>query len=428
MKMQPILDDFTGQPGHRKVLWLMTACMVCFGLWAALSRIDQQVRGEGSIVPSGQAKIIQHLEGGIVTRIFVTEGQQVEQGEALFQISDTQAESDSSELHVQELATQLQVRRLEAGIAGQDRRRFQRPAGRYPAGERRQRAPAVPVAHARFREGINVLQSQVLQKQLKVDELKNQQENLAAELKVARDQYEINEKLLGDGAISQTKYLQSKIGHAGFRHPPRVGATDDPGYRSRASGDPQAHRRIEGQAPQRHNRRPAQGAPGAEPARGTQQDAGRQDQAQDGDLAHSRHRQQAVHHHGRRRGEAGDKLAEIIPLDEKLIVEARVTTKDRGLIWDGLPAMVKISAYDYSQHGGVRGTLKEISADTLQDEHNVPYYRVRIELEKNQLGKNMPLFPGMTADVNILSGKITIWQYLMRPIWKVQDNALREAM
>ena len=124
----------------------------------------------------------------------------------------------------------------------------------------------------------------------------------------------------------------------------------------------------------------------------------------------------------------GDRLVEIVPLDDKLIIEARVPTKDRGLIWQGLPALVKISAYDYALYGGIKGHLIEISPDTLVDEHGVPYYRVRISLEKNQVAENMPLFPGMTADVNILSGKITIMQYLLRPIWNVQENALREAM
>ena len=117
-----------------------------------------------------------------------------------------------------------------------------------------------------------------------------------------------------------------------------------------------------------------------------------------------------------------------MPLDDALIVEARVPTKDRGLIWQGLSALVKISAYDYALYGGLKGRVTEISPDTLVDEHGNPYYRVRVSLESNKIGKNLPLFPGMTADVNILSGKITIMQYLLRPVWSIKENALREAM
>jgi adhesin transport system membrane fusion protein len=78
-------------------------------------------------------------------------------------------------------------------------------------------------------------------------------------------------------------------------------------------------------------------------------------------------------------------------------------------------------------YGGIPGTVTDISADTLAEEKGTPYYRVRIALSKNKINDSMPLFPGMTADVNILSGKITVWQYLMRPVWKVSQNALREA-
>jgi HlyD family type I secretion membrane fusion protein len=124
----------------------------------------------------------------------------------------------------------------------------------------------------------------------------------------------------------------------------------------------------------------------------------------------------------------GDKLVEIVPMDDKLIIEAHISTKDRGLIWQGLPALVKISAYDYALYGGIKGKLIEISPDTLIDERGTPYYRVRVSLEKNSIADNMPLFPGMTADVDILSGKITIMQYLLRPIWNIKENALREAM
>ena len=124
----------------------------------------------------------------------------------------------------------------------------------------------------------------------------------------------------------------------------------------------------------------------------------------------------------------GDKLVEIVPLDDKLIVEARIATKDRGLVWQGLPALVRISAYDYTNYGGIKGTVTEISPDTLLDEHGLPYYRVRIALSQSTVGDNMPIFPGMTADINILSGKVTILHYLLRPIWKISENALSEAM
>ena len=421
------LPHLKRMPAHRMVLVLMVSCLAVFWLWASVSRIDQQVRGEGSIVPSGQAKIIQHLEGGIVSRIFVTEGQKVEAGQSLFQISNTQAESDASELKVQELSGQLQVRRLEAELNGKsDIDVSSLPAAISPQAIDSERQLFQSRTHD-FSEAVNVLQSEVLQKQLKLDDLKTQHDNLAAELKVSRDQYAINENLIDAGAISQTKYLQSKSVMQDFVT--RAGSVEKAMPVTEAELQ-EVRKRIE-ELKEKHRGEIIEDLRKAHLA-----------------LSQIEERSKTPDDKIRRttvtspiRGivnklyintvdgvvKPGDRLTEIIPLDDKLIVEARVTTKDRGLIWDGLPAMVRISAYDYSSYGGVPGKLTEISADTLEDEHNLPYYRVRIELSKNELGQNMPLFPGMTAQVNILSGKITIWDYLMRPIWKVKENALREA-
>ncbi len=414
-------------PPHRILLLLMVACLLVLWLWASIARIDQQVKGEGSIVPSGQAKIIQHLEGGIVGKIFVTEGQQVEADQPLFQINDTAAASDLSQLHVQELAAQLQIRRLTAELDDKKDIDLSGLPPDMPASAIESERQLFQTRTRDFGEELTVLQSQALQKQLKLSDLKTHQDNLAAELKVAQEQYAINDRLLQAGAISQTKYLSSKSVMQDFvtrlssieksipvteaeldevrKH---IDETKDK-HRGEILDDLKKAQLVASEVVERSK------TPGdrirrttvTSPIRGVVNKL--YINTVDGVVR------------------PGDKLAEIIPLDEKLIVEAHVTTKDRGLIWDGLPAMVKISAYDYAQHGGIPGTLQDISADTLNDEHNVPYYRVRIELSKNQLGANMPLFPGMAADVNILSGKVTIWQYLMRPLWKMQENALREA-
>jgi HlyD family type I secretion membrane fusion protein len=427
--LSPFWRDFLiPRSPHRILLFAMVGCLLVFWLWASLSQIDQQVRGEGSIVPSGQAKTIQHLEGGIVSKIFVTEGQQVEANEPLFQINNTQAESDLSELHLQEVSLQLQLRRLDAELAEKPAPDFSSLPEDTPASAIDNERQLFNSHTSDFEQGINVLQSQVLQKQLKLDEMKSQHDNLAAELKVAQDEYNINDRLHEAGAISETRYLQSKSVMQDFI---TRSASAEKAIPITQAELQETKKRID-ELREKHKSEIIEQMNKAQLA-----------------LSQLEERSKTPDDKVRRttvtspiRGivnklyintidgvvRPGDKLAEIIPLDDKLIVEARITTKDRGLIWDGLPVMVKISAYDYAMYGGIPGTLQEISADTLTDEHNTPYYRVRIELSKSQLGKNMPLFPGMTADVNILSGKISIWQYLMRPIWKVKENALREAM
>jgi membrane fusion protein, adhesin transport system len=122
----------------------------------------------------------------------------------------------------------------------------------------------------------------------------------------------------------------------------------------------------------------------------------------------------------------GDPLVEIVPTDHSIIIEARLAPKDRGQVWPGLPATVKISAYDYAIYGGLEGKLTDISADVLQDAEGKSYYRLRLEADVSRFGKSKPVVPGMTAEVDIRSGKHTVLQYIMQPVSDLRDKALRE--
>lgn len=414
-------------PPHSLMLMLMAAALVVFFFWASFSKIDQQVHGQGSIVPSGQAKVIQHLEGGIVTSIMIEEGQQVEAEQPLFRVSNQQAESDASELSLQVVSTKLQIRRLEAERDGLNSPDFSGLTG-GPSEAIDNELQLFTARTQNYKDNLNILQDQVHQKQLKLEDLQNQFTNLSAELKVATQEYEINERLREAGAISETRYLQSKSMRQDFMT--RTGIVEKTIPVTQAELNEVKNRIAELQ--QKHQSDVLDDLKKANLA-----------------LAQVEERIKTPDDKIRRttvlspiRGivnkiyittvggvvRPGDKLVEIVPLDDKLIVEARITTKDRGLIWQGLPALVKISAYDFSIYGGLKGTVTEISPDTLQDEHGNPYYRVRVSLPKSKIADNMPLFPGMTADVNILSTKVTIMQYLLRPMWKMKENALREAM
>jgi multidrug efflux pump subunit AcrA (membrane-fusion protein) len=107
-------------------------------------------------------------------------------------------------------------------------------------------------------------------------------------------------------------------------------------------------------------------------------------------------------------------------------VEARLSPTDRAQVWPGLPAVIKISAYEFSTYGGLKGKVTEVSSDTLQDEKGAFYFRVRLEADGSAFGKEKPILPGMQADVDILYGRQRIITSLLRPIQRVQENALRQ--
>jgi len=119
-------------------------------------------------------------------------------------------------------------------------------------------------------------------------------------------------------------------------------------------------------------------------------------------------------------------LAEIIPVEEKLIVEGQISTQDRGKIWIGLPVAAKITAYDYSIHGSVDGELTYISADSFVDNQGNSFYQIRVTLDKAMLSEDKPLISGMQVDLNILASKISVLRALFRPLDQIRENALRE--
>ncbi|HCK32455.1 MAG TPA: HlyD family type I secretion periplasmic adaptor subunit, partial [Rhodospirillaceae bacterium] len=125
----------------------------------------------------------------------------------------------------------------------------------------------------------------------------------------------------------------------------------------------------------------------------------------------------------------GQDLIEIVPLDDKLLVEAQVKPSDIAFLYPGQDAMVKITAYDFSIYGGLKGELVDISADTIQDQEGNSFYRVRVRTNETSLkrkGEVLPIIPGMVASVDILTGKKTVMEYLIKPFIKTLKNSMNE--
>jgi HlyD family type I secretion membrane fusion protein len=122
----------------------------------------------------------------------------------------------------------------------------------------------------------------------------------------------------------------------------------------------------------------------------------------------------------------GQDIAEIVPADKAISIEARLSPKDRAEVWPGLPSIIKISAYDYSIHGGLKGEVVEISPDALTDEQGRPYFRVRLSASASSFGPQKPVVPGMIADIDILTGRHSVMSYLLKPINRISERALRQ--
>jgi adhesin transport system membrane fusion protein len=122
----------------------------------------------------------------------------------------------------------------------------------------------------------------------------------------------------------------------------------------------------------------------------------------------------------------GEPLAEIVPVDKTVLVEARVPPRERGNVWPGLAASVKVTAYESTLYGGLEARVIDVSPDVMQGEKGEPYYRVRLSADTSTFGPGKPVIPGMTAEVNIRAGRQSILDYILGPLIRVRDNALRE--
>ena len=399
-------------------------------LFIALSysyKIDQHVRSQGRIIPAGQTKIVQHLEGGIVSDILVNEGQRINKGDILLQVSNQQARSDLAEQQISLEALKIRILRLQAEYNGD--KTFNIP----PDIENTNNQNIIKNEKRLFTsrrqsliEKLSVFLEQINQKELKLDDLKAQLSNLNAEKKVSSDQLAINERLKRSNAISESRYLESKSKVKSFNTRISQVKKNIPVIQAELQ---EILKKIKSE---KENYKTE-----------ILNEKGKVELA----LQQMTERLKTRHDEVNRTAiispvngivnklyvntvggvvQPGGDLVEIIPLDENLIVEARLSTKDRGKVWIGLPVLVKITAYDYAIHGGIDGRIIDISADSFRDERGIQFYRTRIKLERNSISKNKPLYPGMTVEANIISGQTTILHALLKPFWRIKQNALRE--
>ncbi len=374
--------------GPSMLIWLSAAALALFLLWAAFAWVDEIVRGEGEFVSSSRPQIIQNLEGGILAELFVSEGSVVEKGDVLARLEGTQFKTSALDLQDQIDALEVRRLRLEAEMAGKNSFRVddslvQRSAV-IVASERALLEARLSDYQSRRRGASRVLKQAETEKSLMEDMLSRK---VVALIEVTRAR-----KAYSDAEIKYNEIVTRAKLERAQEYSDTLQELTSLNQSLNLAND-QLNRTVI-----------------TSPLRGIVNNL-------------------AVTTIG---GvvRPGDEIFQIIPMGEELLVETRIKPKDIANVENGQQATVKLTAYDYTIYGSLKGEVKFISADTFEDERRdgEPYYRVTLSVDLDSLTdrqQGIEIRPGMRAQVELQTGSKTILQYLMKPLYKSQE-AFRE--
>ncbi len=418
--------DQSGTTNLTPILAVVGGLFAAFLLWASLAEVEEVTSGLGRIIPSSQMQLVQPFEAGIVRAIEVSEGDIVEANQVLLMIDDTDASSTLGELQQKRAALVARQTRFLAEARGVEPEFAADTPPDILEGEKQ----LYEARRHAFAEEQTVLVAQLEQRrqefeelQIKISETENSIALMDRELELARGLFQRK-------AIPELDFLQRERAAVAERRELAVSRAQLP--RSEAA---MAEAR----------------------AQLSNLEAQFRSQARDelaqviGDLAVIVESIRAAQERLERtiltapvRGivnslpvttigaviRPGENVVEIVPLDETLYVDAEIRPQDIAFISPGQLASVKVTAYDYTVYGDLAGTVQRISADTFEDEKGNTFYRVTIEIKENSLGKNptnpLPLIPGMIVTADILTGQKTVLEYLLNPITRARNEALRE--
>lgn len=419
-------------PKSRIILWIGAAFVTIFLIWAALAPIDEVTRGAGKVIPSSHIQVIQNLEGGILAELLVEEGDFVEKGQVVARLDNVRFSSDFKESRIKYLELLARTARLEAEINEKPFHVPEEVAVESPA----QAQNEISLYNNRQNElktSLSVLAEQSRQKEQQLAEFNSKKEQTARSYGLIMQELAKYQPLVKEGAVSEVEVLR-------LQRQANELKGDLDGYtlaipRVRSELD-EVKRKVEevkikfkSEAAGQFNENKA------ELARTVQSNLALEDRVNRTQVASpvkGTVNQIKLSTIG---GviQPGMDLMEIVPIEDQLLVEARVRPKDVAFLRPGLDAMVKFTAYDFSIYGGLPAKLEHISADTIiseeGEEKGERFYLIRVRTEKNHLGteqKPLEIIPGMTADVDIITGKKTVLQYLLKPVMKAKERALRE--
>lgn len=375
---------------HSLLLWTLVSALIAAVVWASVYRVDQVIRGAGTVISSSRLQVIQAVDGGVLLSLKVREGDQVKQGEILAVLDQTRFSASVKELDARLAALMAQAARLRAEVTDA-------PSVTYPAG-----VGSFPEI-VRLQNALFAQKRQGLQEELRT---------LGVAVKLAKEDASLVAKLAQSGDVSRSEVIRTE----------------------RALNDAEA---------QLLNRRNKYYQDARAELAKTEDDIGQNDQIRTqraqqlkdsvlrAPVAGIVKNVRVTTQGGVLKG--GEELLQIVPLEDALIVETKVRPSDIAMLKQGLPAAIRFDPFDYTIYGAVDGRVSYVSADTLKEETKVgeqTYYRVHVVTTANPVktrtGRTVDILPGMTAQVDIRTGDRTVLEYLLKPLRKTLTESMGE--
>ena len=397
--------------------------------WANRAMLDEVTRGTGKIVPTTQIQTVQNLEGGILTEILVQEGSQVEKGQILMRLDDVQFSGKLSESKLRYYELLANFARLSAEVEDKELVMPDEILKNFPVLARRT-TQLYQSRVAQHKATIRILEEKVHQKQQAILEKSSKINQLKTGLALLRDEINISEPLVAEGAISEVEILRLRRSENDLSGELITTQHSIPRLKSelQEAKDMILESKIKYQSEvlAEHNEVKAD-----------------LDQIS-ATLASMEDRVARTQIYSPVKGTVkqikintlggvvrpGMDLIDIVPTEDRLIIEAKIRPSDIAFLHPGQKAMIKLTAYDYSIYGGLEARLIQISADTIYDpEKEQDFYNIRLSSEKSSIehaGQTLDIIPGMIVNVDILTGEKSVLDYILKPILKTRDNAMRE--
>ena len=409
----------------RALLYAVAIVVVLLVVWSSLAKIDEVTRGQGRVIPSRQIQVIQSQDGGVVTEILVREGETVEKGQLLVHLDQTRFEATYRENRAEYQAVMIKAARLRA-VA--EKTEFLPDPGIAKSVPLivKQEAAIFLSSQAELELEKQIAEEQLTQRRQELQEIIARKHQMAKSLSLVQRELNVTRPMVSSGAVSEVEILrlEREVNQLSGEHK-QAQAQE----RRIESSIVESQRKVEEVELEFINEVREELADTI-----TRINALREAGAGLSDRVKQTSVRSPV------RGTIkqlffntiggvvlpGKEIIEVVPLDDTLLLEARIRPKDIAFLIPGQKALVKFTAYDFVVYGGLEGVVEYIGADTVMDEEGNPFYNVRVRTHEPTMGAEMPIIPGMTVEVDILTGKKSILAYLMKPVLRAKQYALTE--